>query len=215
MKQEMLLPKLRLPGQTNWLVRGLWIFAGVAATWVLIVGATLWRRNELTHLLGGPSQSSSQAGSPIAAPVPVAALPTAQAGAAAAPGTPPVPGSPAAPVPVVPAAAAPTTALGTAARPGKPGVRTGRFAKRGKTAGRLGARKGGRYVAKAGARRGSKSLAARKAFAARNKRVRYARVSANASKAARPLAPVRRTSVATSRPAKGSDPIDDILKDFK
>ncbi|HEY0705192.1 MAG TPA: hypothetical protein VGG33_00240 [Polyangia bacterium] len=208
MKQEMLLPKLRLPGQTNWLVRGLWILAGVAAMWFAIVLATLWRRNELSTTLLGRSS----------APAPIAAASTGPAPGAAVPAAPALPAAPApaAPVPAKPVAAAPVTALGAASRPGKPGVRPSRFSKRGKTAGRLGARKGGRYVAKAGARRGSKSLAARKAWAARNKRTRYARVSANATKSARSLAPARRAPVATSRPAaKGGDPIDDILKNFK
>ena len=44
MKQEIVLPKFKVPGQTNWLMRGLWIAGGVVLLQVVVVAVVLSRR---------------------------------------------------------------------------------------------------------------------------------------------------------------------------
>jgi hypothetical protein len=46
MKQEIVLPKFKIPGQTNWLVRGLWIGGGLVVVMAGLVVFALARRNE-------------------------------------------------------------------------------------------------------------------------------------------------------------------------
>jgi hypothetical protein len=47
MKQEIVLPKFKIPGQTNWLVRGLWIGGGLVVVLVGLVVFGLNQRKEL------------------------------------------------------------------------------------------------------------------------------------------------------------------------
>jgi hypothetical protein len=47
MKQEIVLPKFKIPGQTNWLVRGLWIGGGVVVLLSAVVVFALNRQGQL------------------------------------------------------------------------------------------------------------------------------------------------------------------------
>jgi hypothetical protein len=195
MKQEYVLPKFRIPGQANWLVRGVWFVAGVVTLSLGALGLAYWRRPL------PPVPVVAQAPAPAAPVAPAAAKPpVAPAGAVPRPGAPPaaVPGAP---------------AKGNLAAAKRPGTRFG--------AGR-GYRRGwgkGKY---AKARGGKRGLAARRAYL-RKKRMLAARRGAagwpaKPAAAAAPLSPQRGRGTtgapAASKSAKG-DPIDDILRNFK
>jgi hypothetical protein len=193
MKQEYVLPKFRIPGQANWLVRGVWFIAGVVTLSLGALGLAYWRR-------------SAQAPVAVVAPAP----------SPVAPAAPPVAARPGAPATAVPAPARPLGAPGApatgklAANKRPAGARFGRYRGRGWGKGKIGAR----------ARGGKRGLAARRAYL-KKKRLLAAR-RANAGWPAKPaagsggLSPQRGRAPtgATANRAKG-DPIDDILKNFK
>ena len=62
MKQEIVLPKLRVPGQPNWLVRGLWIAGLFVSVWVVILGLQLWRRGSAQPLVARPRAATAATG---------------------------------------------------------------------------------------------------------------------------------------------------------
>jgi hypothetical protein len=205
MKQEIVLPKLRVPGQANWLLRGLWIGVTVVSVWVVVLGVQLWRRG------------STETPAPVATLPPAApAVPTAPGAAAKAAG----PAKGAAPVkPGAPGAPA------AAATPGAGKTFVGKFSgarHRGSRAlrGRAGWAKGHGKVHRGGRR----ALLARKAYL-RKKRFHAARaagrvggagVTPGAKISSNDLFPTtgRAAAKAPAKAAKG-DPIDDILRNFK
>jgi hypothetical protein len=196
MKQEYVLPKFRIPGQPNWLVRGVWALAGVVTISLGALGVAYWRRTAAATVQQ-----------------PVAQLPVAPAPAAPPPAAPAAATKPGAPVaPAAPAAK--PVGMGKLALNKRPGARfgAGRYHRYGK--GKLGAR----------ARGGKRALAARRAYL-RKKRLLAAR-RAHAGWPAKPVAGAGgglagargRTptpSAATANKAKAGDPIDDILRNFK
>jgi hypothetical protein len=94
MKQEIVLPKFKIPGQTNWLVRGLWIGGGVVVllTFVVVWALTKQRSQEAQAARDLARQTqlaaAAQAAAPAAAPVKPAAAGRPLATRAAEPGKP-------------------------------------------------------------------------------------------------------------------------------
>jgi hypothetical protein len=210
MKQEIVLPKLRVPGQANWLLRGLWIGVVLVSVWVVVLGIQIMRRPE--------------------APAPVAALP---------PGAPAAPAAPVAPKTAAPAPkpGLPGAPASTAAKPGGARPVAGKFAGSRHRGGRALRGRGtwGKAHGKGYRSGGRRALAARKAYL-RKKRWHAARAAgrlggATAAPAGRAAAraPAGRAPAANdlsfpgsnkravkpaAKSAKG-DPIDDILRNFK
>jgi hypothetical protein len=188
MKRDVMLPKFNLPGQSTWLMKGLWIAGGVVLIQVVVV-ATLFLRQGV-----GKSET-------MASPPP----PVATESAAAPPKTPPPPPTSPEPEPAQPAAAqnlpppatrppapaseSPTPAAGNRG-PGKPGL--ARF--RGKGA----RRNGDRVFARSG-------VGPRKAAAARGIRRNGPRGEAR-NPGMRAGAP---------RPQRKPDAVDQLLRNFK
>jgi hypothetical protein len=81
MKRDVMLPKFNLPGQTSWLMKGLWIAGGVVLLQVVIVAALLLRdRTQPTAVAVPAAQASPAPVAPAAAPpAPVEAAPPARA----------------------------------------------------------------------------------------------------------------------------------------
>lgn len=75
MKQEIVLPKFKIPGQTNWLVRGLWIGGGLVVVLAGLVVFGLSRQKQ--------QEAEFQAAQRIQAEQAAAAAAAAQAAAAA------------------------------------------------------------------------------------------------------------------------------------
>jgi hypothetical protein len=86
MKQEIVLPKFKVPGQRNWLVTGLWIAGAVVLLQAVIVGAILWRHQGKDIGNGANAEGAQALGgkaSPEAAPAAAKAAPAANAAPAA------------------------------------------------------------------------------------------------------------------------------------
>lgn len=134
MKHEVVLPKFKIPGQTNWLIRGLWIAGALVVVQGAVVAGLMWKR--------GSDQKSSAAAAQAAAALPAAPV-------AAAPATPAAKAPAKSPAKSAMGAGMPTsTTLAVAPRIGKrpigkPGLRSGkgRYYKYGKAK-----RPGGRYA---------------------------------------------------------------------
>src|SRR5688500_350297 len=81
MKRDVMLPKFNLPGQTSWLIKGLWIAGGVVLLQVGIVGALLLRdRVGQETAVAAPAAQASPAAvvkPPTPAPAEAAAPPRA------------------------------------------------------------------------------------------------------------------------------------------
>jgi hypothetical protein len=192
MKQEIVLPKFKIPGQTSWLVRGLWIAGGLVAIQVVAMGFYLWDRNtkalqEQTRIVAAREQ---------------AAIAAQQQVAAAAAAAPPSRVVPRAESPAIPA----TTTMAAAPRGperslSKPVTRAGLKA---------------RYKGK-GAYRGSHA-SARKKPAARPL-TRNQLLARSEARRAAGAAAARGGKTSGRTPAKASakrgDAIDDILRKFK
>jgi hypothetical protein len=201
MKQEIVLPKLRVPGQANWLLRGLGIGVTLLSIWVIVIGIQLWRRGSTD------------------APAPVATLPAPAAAPASGPAAPAKAAAPVKPgTPAAPASAA--------VKPGSGKTFVGKFSgarHRGSRAlrGRAGWSKAHGKVHRGGRR----AVLARKAYL-RKKRLHAARTGARWGGAGVTSGPktgvndlgspgMNRAPVKQpAKPAKG-DPIDDILRNFK
>jgi hypothetical protein len=198
MKQEIVLPKLRVPGQANWLLRGLWIGVVLVSVWVVVLGVQVWRRGALD------------------APAPVATLPPA------------APAVPAATTPVAPIkAAAPNAPAPAAAKPIPGKTFAGKFSGARHRGGRA-LRGHGAWAKAHGKLhpRGRRALLVRKAYL-RKKRLHAARAvgrpgGGGVTPAGAPTASndlgfpgaSKRPSRPPAKAAKG-DPIDDILRNFK
>lgn len=82
MKQEIVLPKFKIPGQTNWLVRGLWIGGGlvVVLTGLVMFGLNQRKQQELAQAERLKQQAAAAAAAQAAqaAPAPKAARATAK-----------------------------------------------------------------------------------------------------------------------------------------
>lgn len=200
MKQEIVLPKLRVPGQANWLLRGLWIGVMVVSVWVVVLGIQLWRRGS-------------------EAPGPVAAVPPAAAATPAAPVNAPTTAQKPPPAGKT-APGGPTAAKPLGARP-----LAGKFAGNRYRGGRALRGRGvwAKGNGKAAHRGGRRALLARKAYL-RKKRWQAARAArlggapaASPATAANdlPFSGSNRRSVKPSAKAAKGDPIDDILRNFK
>lgn len=83
MKQDIMLPKFNFPGQTSWLMRGVWIGAGVVLVQVVVVTTLLLRQNasaeatttssaQAAEMSLPPAPSEPTVTAPIAAPAPSA-----------------------------------------------------------------------------------------------------------------------------------------------
>lgn len=214
MKQEYVLPKLRVPGHPNWLVRGLWVVGGIVTVWLSVLAFAIWKRT--TQPLAATTQAVNTA---RIAPPP-----------AFLPPTPPATPTPATPIkaPAVPTSpTAPGTPAANTTRPLAaktiPGRRLGGrgYGNRGKLAkaGRYGQRRAG---VRAGAR-GRAKLGGGRALAARKAMLRKKRLAA-ARGAARPAVTVEFSSTAAAAPRRAAprpagkgkgDAIDEILRNFK
>jgi hypothetical protein len=188
MKQEIVLPKFKIPGQTSWLVRGLWIAGGLVAIQVVAMGFYLWDRNnkaleEQTRVVAAREQAA------------IAAQQQAAAAAAAAPAPPPKRPVARAENPAIPA----TTAMAAAPRGperalAKPATRAGMKA---------------RYKGKGAYRGGHVGLRRKPGARALSRDQLLARSEARRAAAA------RGGRTPAKSPAKRSDAIDDILRKFK
>jgi hypothetical protein len=201
MKQEIVLPKLRVPGQANWLLRGLWIGVTVVSVWVVVLGVQLWRRgvNEPAPVVTLPSAAPAIPAAPVAAGTP--AIP----GKAVAPTKPGAPG---------PVAAKPIAGKGFVGKFSGARHRGGRALR-----GRAGWAKSHGKVHRGGRR----ALLARKAYL-RKKRFHAARaagrlggagVTPGPKTAANDLFPTTKPGAKAPAKAAKGDPIDDILRNFK
>ena len=64
MKQEIVLPKFKVPGQTNWLMRGLWIAGAVVLVQAVVVAVVLSRKSgakEEAERIASEQQRAQQA----------------------------------------------------------------------------------------------------------------------------------------------------------
>jgi hypothetical protein len=82
MKQEIVLPKFKVPGQRNWLVTGLWIAGGVVLLQAVIVGAILMRHQDKEGGNGAKAEGAPAPADEQAAMAQKAAQPRADAKAA-------------------------------------------------------------------------------------------------------------------------------------
>ena len=211
MKQEVVvLPKLRVPGQANWLARGLWLLGGGIIVWFAVVGFALWRRSATPS---GLSDAVPVPAAPASAPAflpPAGASPPA--GGSAPAGTPATPAPATTTLAAKPSGALPAEKL----RPGKRLRGTGRYhhgsrrwAKaRGYGAGKAGGRRA--YIARKAYLRKKRLLAARGAGRAGKYPVKTA-LSLPANDGVGPPDSARPRS---AKAGKG-DAIDDILRNFK
>jgi hypothetical protein len=67
MKQEIVLPKFKIPGQTNWLVRGLWIGGGVVVLLTVLVVLGLAKQKGEQEAAAQRLQAEQQAAAAAAA----------------------------------------------------------------------------------------------------------------------------------------------------
>ena len=186
MKQDVVLPKFKIPGQTNWLIRGLWIAGGlVAIQLVAVAGFFLWKRSSEEAVQAAATAARTQA----------LAEAQQQAAAAPKPATPPAKSA----AKSMSGSTMPASTTMAAAPGSRVGAGAGVGAKRPATL--RGAGKGG--VVKRGklGRAGSR-YALRRRSAARGKS--FAR-----------SAPARAGAPKAKAAGGKSDAIDDILRKFK
>lgn len=76
MKQEIVLPKFKIPGQANWLVRGIWIGGGVVVLLTVVVVWALAKQTGLEEAQAARQQEDARKAAAAAAAAAVAPKPT-------------------------------------------------------------------------------------------------------------------------------------------
>lgn len=72
MKQDVILPKLNLPGQSTWLMKGLWIAGGVVVIQVAVVGTLLLRDRPSQPAVKEPAPAATAQAAEVVPSVPSA-----------------------------------------------------------------------------------------------------------------------------------------------